>query len=195
MPRRGSRLPILSSAATTEGGSVLAISIDLTERKRAEQAAGAEQARFQALVENGTDGIVLCTEMGTMVYVSPAAAGMLGRTVAEVIGTRLHAYVQPEDTVDAAYDWLRVLARESLPPRGRRVVRPDGTVRWIEVTATNLLGTPAVGAIVGNVRDITDRKLVDDALMIAQQRFTALVDSGTIGIIVSDASGRIHEVK
>jgi hypothetical protein len=100
--------------------------------------------------------------------------------------------VHPDDTEDAAYDWLRVLAGETLPPRGRRVVRPDGTVRWIEVTTTNLLGTPAVGAIVGSVRDITDQERVDEALNLAQQRFTALFDSGTIGIIVSDESGAIQ---
>ncbi|MGA3121933.1 MAG: PAS domain S-box protein [Polyangiaceae bacterium] len=189
----GSRLPILSSAATLEDSLVLGISIDLTERKRAEEAARFEQARFQALVENSADGIVLSTETGTIVYVSPAAARMFGRAVVDLLGTDIRAYLHPDD-VERAADHRRRSLREpgNTPPEVRRVVWPDGTVRWIEVRLTNLLDRPSVGAVVSNVRDITARKLTDDALVVAQQRFNALFDSGTIGIVVADESGTIH---
>ena len=190
----GSRLSVLSSAATMEDGSVLTISIDMTEGKRAEQAARFEQARFQALVENSADGIVLTTVTGEAVYVSPAATRMLGRAASELVGVRLPAYIHPGDAEDAA-DHRRLVLREpgNTLPRVRRLVWPDGTVRWIEVRLTNLLDHAAVGAIVSNVRDITDQKRADEALKVAQQRFSALFESGTIGIIVSDESGAIQE--
>jgi PAS domain S-box-containing protein len=75
----------------------------------------------------------------------------------------------------------------------RRLVQPDGTIRWIEASLTNLIDHPAVGAIVGNLRDVTERKMADDALVVAQRRFNALFDSGTIGIIVGDSTGAIRE--
>jgi len=129
----GSRLPVLSSAATMEG-SALAISVDLTERKRAELRLHFEQARFQALVENGSDGIVLSTGTGEIQYSSPAAARMFGRPAASLVGADLHICAHPDD-VDDARDQLRLVLREggSTPPRVRRLVQPDGTIRWIEL--------------------------------------------------------------
>ncbi len=172
-----------------------ALAASETQRKRAELAARFEQARFRALVENSVDGIVLSTAEGALIYVSPAAERMLGRTSAEVVGTSFRAYIHPGDLDTAAEHRQRLLGAQGYtPPVVRRIVRPDGTIRWIEVMATNLLGDPAVAAIVNNVRDVTDRKLAEDALVVATQRFNALFESGTIGILVSDGgSGVIRE--
>ncbi len=192
----GAHVPVMVGAATLAGSAdrVIAFVLDLTARKQAEAAAAAEQARFRALVENSADGIVMSTVDGAFLYVSPAAAKMIGRAADDVIGTRFHDYVHPDDLVLAVEQRRRVMQDgESPTTTVRRMVRPDGTIRWVEVTATNRLRDPAIGAIVGNIRDITERKLAEDAVVIAKQRFTALFDSGIIGIMVSDASGIIHE--
>jgi two-component system cell cycle sensor histidine kinase/response regulator CckA len=170
-------------------------------RRRAEEALRvseaallAEQARFRALVENNADGITLNTADGTFVYVSPAAASMLGRKADDLVGKNIRAYQHPDD-VEAADDVRRRLleAPRKTLSASRRIVRPDGTLRWVEVTSTNQLQDPAIGAIVNNIRDVTDRRRAEDALVVAQQRFNALLESGILGIVVSDSTGKIQE--
>src|SRR5204863_8816209 len=45
-----------------------------------------------------------------------------------------------------------------------RVRHHDGSYRWIDASVTNLLDEPAVRGLVGNFRDITDRKQLEDEL-------------------------------
>jgi two-component system, cell cycle sensor histidine kinase and response regulator CckA len=185
---------LLVGAAMLDYPRTIAFTADLTERKRAEAAAISEQTRFRALVDNSADGIVLSTATGEFVYVSPAAERMLGRTAADVIGTNFRTYLHPDDVQEAVDHRRRLFeVRGYAPPAVRRIVRPDGAIRWVEVTATNLLDNPAVGAVVNNVRDITERRLAEDALVVANQRFTALFESGIIGIVIADTSGAVQQ--
>ncbi len=189
----GSHLSLLATAAVLDDSHVLGIALDMTERKRAEAAALTEQVRFQTLVEHSADGVLLSTAEGVIVYASPSVGRMFGRAASELVGTNFRQYTHPDDLAAAADHRRRLLDRSSTPPAVRRLVRPDGTVRWIEVIARNLLDRPEIGAVVANIRDVTDRKAVDDALVVSQQRFTALFESGIIGIVVADGSGRVYE--
>jgi PAS domain-containing protein len=52
----------------------------------------------------------------------------------------------------------------TLPPQRTRFRHKDGSWRWIEYTATNLLQEPEVGALVFNFRDITPQQQAEQAL-------------------------------
>ncbi len=159
---------------------------DASERKKTEAAL--------AMVEHSADGVLLSTAQGVIVYASPSAAKMFGRPASELVGTNFRKYTHADDLEAAADHRRRLLEQPSTAPAVRRLVRPDGTIRWVEVIATNLLGRPEVGAVVANIRDVTDRKAIDDALVVSQQRFAALFESGIIGIVVADASGVVYQV-
>ena len=181
-----------------EAGQPLFIAVnkkDVTAiRESHKRALAASATRFQMLVEHSADGIVLTTVTGTLLYVSPAAARMFGRDAADLLGTSLRGYLHP-DEVSSALERKRRLLEE--PGRRHvsvyRLVQPDGTARSIEVVLTNLIDNPAIGAIVNNIRDVTERTLAEEALVVANQRFTALFESGIIGILVGDESGVVHE--
>jgi len=207
----GSEFPVeisLSPIETDEGLMVSSSIRDVTERKKTEAALArahaelaeskdlalrAERVRFQALVEHSADGILLSTSNGAIAYASPSAARMFGRAASELVGTHFRQYTHPDDLAAAAEHRRRLLDRSAAAPAVRRLVRPDGSFRWIEVMATNLLDSPEIGAVVANIRDVTDRKALDDALVVSQQRFAALFESGIIGIIVADGSGKVYQ--
>ena len=72
-----------------------------------------------------------------------------------------------------------------------RIVRPDGTIRWIHSRAIPFRDESGqVSRIIGFAEDITSRKLAEQALREAQQRHRALLDSIPDAAWLMDAAGR-----
>ena len=132
---------------------------ELSERQRTEAKLRASEERFRAMIENISDAIALVDERAVIQYVTPAAERILGYSSAERIGSSaFDNLAQPEDvlTLQHTLEKLRAepSAKHSFALRARHM---DGSQRWIEATATNLLDLPSVQAIVINYRDVTER--------------------------------------
>jgi PAS domain S-box-containing protein len=96
------------------------------------------------------------------------------------------------------YERLREHVEASLS--GRRVdfegflSYPDGQVRYVEATYVPDRGADgAVNGFVALVRDVTDRKLTQDALVKSEARVRRLIDSDLIGIAITSLDGAVHE--
>ena len=146
-----------------EGRPVRLITIqDISERYRAEAALRASEARFRALVQHSSDVTIIRDLDGTIRYMSPMAEQVFGYTVAELIGRNRAELVHPDDFAAIAESVARIQAEPGVhAPIEYRVRRRDGTWRYLEGTATNLLDEPSINGIVVNARDITERKLVE----------------------------------
>ncbi len=163
-------------------------------RRAAEADARAQQKRFRALIENSADAITLTGLDGTLLYASPAMARMLGAAVDGWVGGSAIQFVHPDDRASVG----AVMAKIREPGAGSltvqfRALHQDGSVVWLEATATNMVGEAAVGAIVGNVRNITEQKRTHDELRLSEARFRRLADSGIVSIVIADVHGNIHD--
>jgi PAS domain-containing protein len=100
--------------------------------------------------------------------------------------------IHPEDTPEARRKFEEVLQRpgKSLAI-DTRVRHKDGSWRWVESRVTNLLDNPAVGAVVSNFRDITERKRVEQQLKDQQKFWRVALTSIGDGVILTDAQGRV----
>ncbi|MBI5830255.1 MAG: PAS domain S-box protein, partial [Chloroflexi bacterium] len=151
---------------------------DITERKRAEEALKNSEKRFRALIENGLDNISLLAADGALVWESPAVVRTLGYDPDDFLGRDIFELMHPDDL-----NWVRNLFAELIrEPAGRRhssfqLRHSDGTWRWVEAVATNLLHEPSVEAIVINYRDITERKRAEAAVLESESQMRALVTS------------------
>ncbi|MBW8906049.1 MAG: PAS domain S-box protein [Betaproteobacteria bacterium] len=130
---------------------------------RRERALQTNERRFRSMIENSTDAIVVTRPKATgIVYASPAFERLTGYTVDEVRGRQFLEFIHPDQRAVAL-----ALREEGLRGSGDIVKREflvrhrDGSHRWLEITASNLLQDPAVGALVINLRDITERKLAE----------------------------------
>ncbi len=164
------------------------------ERKRAEEALRTQERQFQALIENSTDAIALFDREGTVLYASPATQAVLGYDPAEVIDHIAFEFIHP--------DWqdpLRDRVAESLrDPKAQisacvQALHKDGSQRYLEGTLTNLLDDPAVGAIVVNYRDNTERKRAEEALRESESKYRRLHESMRDGFVRVDMAGGIQE--
>ena len=163
----GRRIPVeLSTRVITAAGKpvgIQGIARDVSARREAETALRQSERRFRALTERAAEGVSMLDAGGTLRYVSPSAARLLGYAADERIGGRWDELIHPDDA-----GRLRALFAELLRRPGRHVAAQlrcrhrDGSWRWLEGVATNLLAEPGVEAVVVNYRDITARRQAED---------------------------------
>ena len=119
--------------------------------------------QFRALIENSGDGLALIAADGSILYASPPGARILGRDAITSIGRPALDFVHAQDLSRACAFCQRL---RQTPGTGLscqvRLQHQDGSWRWLEITASNLLDDPGVGAIVTNFRDISERKQAEE---------------------------------
>lgn len=151
------------------------------------------QARFESLVQNAADMIVTVDAEGIIRYVSPACEFILGRDTRELTGKSFTDWVHPDDLAESRatfIDWQKSANGEAGPIKIRGKHK-NGEWRVLEALGTNLLDDPYVGAIVLNVRDITERARAEAALKESEQLRRLLLESAGEGIFGLDSDGRI----
>jgi diguanylate cyclase (GGDEF)-like protein/PAS domain S-box-containing protein len=171
LPLRKERLGGLVFSAAVLAMLVMArqfVALRENARLQAEQATVATEARFRSLVQNASDIILVADAGGILRYRSPSAERSLA--FAPEPATTLAAVLHPDDGVRA--DNLREQAR--LHPgetvRGEwRVKQKTGGWLFVEVVGTSLLEDPHVRGIVLTMRDVHERKLLEQRL--AHQAF------------------------
>jgi diguanylate cyclase (GGDEF)-like protein/PAS domain S-box-containing protein len=123
------------------------------------------ERRFRALVENATDVVTVCDANGVITYDSPSSERVLGYPSAERVGTHFAEQIHQADAARTAGVIDHVIRHGGTVNHVElRVRHHDGSYRWIDASITNLLDDPAVHGLVGNFRDITDRKQLEDEL-------------------------------
>ncbi len=143
------------------GGQIENLSLiarDLTDLRNAEQLARATEIRLAALVEHASDLVAVLDVDGRVLYTSPAVPRVLGYASGSLDGRIMNEVIHPDDVEVVAASAAALRATPSQSERIEcRVSRVDQSYRHLEVVITNLLDNPAVGGIVLNARDITDR--------------------------------------
>jgi diguanylate cyclase (GGDEF)-like protein/PAS domain S-box-containing protein len=135
-------------------------------RADAEHAAlSSSEARFRNLVSDASDIIAVIDRRLRSNYLSPAAGRMLGYTTGHLIGREIDQLFEEQDRAMLT-SRLRALA---VSPGVRialeaRLSCRDGSLRHAEVIASNLLHDESIGGLVLNIRDITDRKELENRL-------------------------------
>ena len=146
--------------------------------------------RFRAIIERSSDAISLLTAEGTVTYASPSTRRVTGYSAEELVGRNGFTLLHPEELEDARQQLTALLERPGdFITLERRFRHADGTWHRVEVTLTNLLDDPEVGAVVCNYRDITQRKQGQERLLQSEERYRVLVEQAGVGMFVTDCKG------
>ena len=182
--KNGSRYPAILSVTTlrdNQNGIIgyLLICIDDSARKRAE----ADRNRFFALSQD-----VLCA-LGFDGYfkdLNPAWEKTLGYTRAELLATSFIEFVHPDDRQATLAEAEKVCEGKSLTAYENRYKCKDGSYRWFQWNVT-----PAIEDQVmhGVARDITERKLIEEAKRTSELRYSTLFECAPDGIVIADPEG------
>jgi diguanylate cyclase (GGDEF)-like protein/PAS domain S-box-containing protein len=150
---------------------------DATLRARLAEAQAKRAEWFRALVQDSSDIVTSFDIEGRILYMS-AAARDLGYDPDEMVGTYVSDLVHPDDLGPAAAFITAQFESGNRPmPLEYRGKHADGSWRYLEGVATNLLNEPTVSAVVVNARDVTERKRAE-LLLSSQSEALERIASG-----------------
>ena len=188
------RHPVVNSAG--EVVKLVGTSIDITERKRAEEELRASEARFRTFVDRAADAFFLHDAQLRIVDVNRQACESLGRSRDELFGVHPREFDVGLDDASMRRFAKRLAAGEIITFETRHR-RKDGTVFPVEIrTGTFEQG----GALfyLALARDITERKLAEEtlrgkdyALQIARTELAHVSRLTTLGELTTSI---VHEV-
>ena len=132
---------------------------DITERKEREQQLADAKARYRRILDRSSDYVLICTQGGTIDYVSPGIESTLGYEPSDLIGSDAFAHVHPADRDEVRGTFEEMLAApEPDATVEYRVRAKDGSYRWVEARGGNYLDDPLIGGVMVTIRDIVRRK-------------------------------------
>ena len=117
------------------------------------------EERFRALIHFSADAIQLISAEGQVLYSSDSVERVLGYKPEELQGAIPEGFIHPDDLSFFMEQFLSLLQKpgEQITLE-YRVKHKNGSWVWIEATGTNYLHDPRIQAIVGNFRNIAERK-------------------------------------
>jgi PAS domain S-box-containing protein len=167
--------------------SVLSVSRDITERKRANE----ELLKFKLGIERSAEAIFITDSQGVITYINPAFEKIYGYTARETIG-QTPRLIKSGVVPFAQYQqfWAVLLSKGVVAgeiinkTKDGRLVTIEGSNNPILDADANIIG------FLGVHRDITDRKRVDEQLRESEARFRAVVENSHDGIVLLNTERR-----
>jgi diguanylate cyclase (GGDEF)-like protein/PAS domain S-box-containing protein len=158
----------IEAMATGSGQECRLALIDITGRRRAEEALRESEARMYKLAEMAVDAIVMLDDNRKVTFCNAAAARLFGCAAAELIGCDFHRHFLPERLLDVEMlGFERFRAQGTGPLIGRTTempaLRKDGTEFSLELSISALKLQGRWHAI-GIMRDISERKELESTL-------------------------------
>lgn len=158
---------------------------DVTEREETQKAVKESEGRFRSLVQNSSDLITVVDAGGTITYESPSKERILGYGPQELVGRPALEHVHPDDLEKVSTEFIDILSHPgclSEEPTEFWYRHADGTWRYMESLASNLLDDPSVGSVVITSRDVTESKLAEEKLKEAEALFRSAFDDVAVGM-------------
>jgi PAS domain S-box-containing protein len=152
------------------GGIVLNVR-DISDTGEVPSAPGVTQNRFRRMLENISDTVTLLDREGRIILTTGNLRPVMEYPIDFWDGLDGFALLHPADVEGAREIHERIVARPGSQYNGEvRIRQPDGSYRFVEIDAVNLLDVPDVAAIVLTARDVTDRNLAQSELAEARDR-------------------------
>jgi diguanylate cyclase (GGDEF)-like protein/PAS domain S-box-containing protein len=130
---------------------------EVIHRRRGEE-------RFQTLVQNASDVILVVRPDTTITYQTPSALKILGYASGTLEGRLFADLIHPDDVEQALASYTVALRSGTSVTGLWRVKHFDGTWRHVEVITTNLLSDLTVNGMVLTMRDIGERMSLEEEL-------------------------------
>ena len=168
--------------------------LDITERKKSEEALRESQHFFQTLSQVSPVGIFRTKPDGYTTYVNPKWLELSGLKFEDSLGFSWLKAVHPDDREQLEGRWKSDVQSHMSSVAEYRFLRPDGSIVWVMGNAAPQLIDNEIAGYIGTITDITERKLAENALVESEMKYRHLVTQSPDGIFIVDLSGKFISV-
>ena len=171
----------IEAMATASGQECRLAMIDIAGRRQAEDALRESEERLYRLTEMAADAIIMLDDKGTVTFSNAAAEKMFGWSAAEITGRNFHRVFIPERLYATARQAFTRFSEQGTGPllgRTTEVValRRDGIEFPLELSVSSMNIKGKLHAI-GIMRDITERKRVEEELRDSKEHYRAIIET------------------
>lgn len=185
----------LSIQPVQEG--VFILSIDITERKRAENDLRASEEKYRLIADNSDDWIYWIAPDGCLHYVSPACERVTGYSPEEFTNhPELNHDIVFEADKAKVSQHTQISKLDDTPHNLEfRIITKTGEIRWVNHSCSPIFNDEGeyMGRR-GTNRNITDRKRQEEQLFESEFRFSKLYEEGPFGMVIADKEFRFKKV-
>jgi PAS domain S-box-containing protein len=182
----------ISNQFAIPGWNFWAVGVDITERKRMEQAWHISQALLKAVIENSSAAIYVKDTQGRYLFLDQRTAQSMKISQEEIIGKTDSDFFSPEfadrfrETEQMVIDARQPIEREEMVPQR------DGLHTYLSVKFPIYDETDSLYAVGGISTDITERKRIEQALAESEAHYRMLVETSPNAILRTDPDGTIR---
>ncbi|BAU64010.1 Multi-sensor Hybrid Histidine Kinase [Stanieria sp. NIES-3757] len=186
-------LPVMISAIAVKDkdGKLLynrATLVDIKDRKQAELALQASEAKLQGIIQSAPGSITTFDRQGTITYINRTTEGF---SLEQVIGKNISEFLLPQ------YHNLQTQGLEQIFEQGKTVqcevegyLDTLGNTAWYRVQSSPVWDGERVVMGISNAIDISDLKRAETALRESENRYATLAETAPVGIFRVDTKGK-----
>jgi PAS domain S-box-containing protein len=191
----GKCLTILKTVATVQlqGRPHLVESfLDISDRKRTEEALMQSEERYRDLLDNANDLIQSVDQNGRFLYVNRAWKATLGYSDEDIAALNVFDVISPACQSHCSLLFQQILSGSPIPRVEVQFTAKDGTAVVLEgsINCSFVDGKPGVTR--GVFRDITQRKAMEQQLQQSEERYRKLVEDAPEAIFVHGAGAFLY---
>lgn len=167
---------------------------DVTQRKKDEEMIKVSEAKFRTVVENIQDMVISLDAQGKVTFVTPNVA-QFGYTAEEVLDHPFASFLCPADVKRIMSAFEETVKTESNKSERFRIRKKNGDLVWVEESTRPMWENGKFTRLVGTIRDISERRLSEEALLQSEDKFSKAFKTSPLAITITRArDGRFIEV-
>ena len=158
--------------------AVQATFVDITERKKAEEALQESEEKYRSILENIAEGYYEVDLAGNFTFFNDSVCRMMGYPREELMGMNNRQYMDQENA-KKLYQTFNKVYKTGKPTEefGWEIIRKDGAKRFVGASVSLIKdsrGQPT--GFRGIVRDITERKRAEEELLKSEEKYRFITD-------------------
>ena len=170
--------------------AVLGSFMDITERKRMEEALRQSEKKYRSIMENATDMIYMTDAIGCFTFFNPTAVKLTGYKEIDLIGKHFSELIAPDGRAEAVrfYSIQFVKKTPDTYYEGPLLTR-DKRVIWVGQHVQLIIDDRQIVGFRAIARDITERKRMEEALRQSEEKYRSILENIQEGYFEVDLAG------
>jgi PAS domain S-box-containing protein len=172
------------------------LSAEIKERRQAEEALRVAEEKYRMHFSFANDVMFSYDNDFRVLSVSPNVERIIGYKPEELIGKTFSdlKVLDSRDLKRASSDALNVLSGKTMYFTTYRFISKDGTIRFGEVSGVPFIQNDQVAGVISVARDVTERKMAEEALRESENRYRLLAENASDIIFTLDANLRFSYI-